>query len=130
MAEHPFGFPPCSIPPNWRGLSDFHSDFYSGTLTELPQGVRGIFRASRGWTIQVPLRLVPSLPGFVKPPPQGFVIPCRDCISAQGPFTYEALCLLAHANLRIEGGELCRSAAGLSQAMAVPRSPVVPDIPA
>ena len=70
MAEHPLGFPP-SIPPNWRGLSDFHSDFYSGTLTELPQGVRGIFRASRGWTIQVPLRLVPSLPGFVKPPPRG-----------------------------------------------------------
>ena len=47
MVESAFGSPP-TIPPKARGFSDFYSDFYSGPLTELPHGVRGIFRASRG----------------------------------------------------------------------------------
>jgi hypothetical protein len=59
LVPHPPSLQICA------GFVDFHSDFYSGTLTELPRGVRGIFRASRGWTIQVPPETRAVSPGFV-----------------------------------------------------------------
>ena len=124
MVEPAFGSPPA-IPPNGAGLLRFLSDFYSGTLAELPRGVRGIFRASRGWTIQVPLRHVPSLPGFVRPPRGSSLLAEMASESRCHPCT--GPCLSPRQSPK--GGELCRSAIGLSQAMAVPRSPVGSDIP-
>ena len=125
MVEPAFGSPPA-IPPSGAGLLCFLSDFYSGTLSELPRGVRGIFRASRGWTIQVPLRHVPSLPGFVKPPSGSSLLAEIASEHRSHPSTGPLPPDPRHSP---KGGELCRSATGLSQAMAVPRSPVGPDIP-